>query len=85
MVLMGLPGGWVELERDALVQVRAAAAAEAGWSSAARDLSLILERALRQARPPVALRRRELQTLIDVATRLGRSDLVAALEHREAR
>jgi hypothetical protein len=41
---------------------------------------LILERALRQARPPVALRRGELQTLLDVARRLGRSDLVAALE-----
>jgi hypothetical protein len=52
------------------VQLRDAAAACAGRSSAARDLSLLLDRGLHRHQV-LALRRAEAQTLAQLASRVG--------------
>jgi hypothetical protein len=64
---LDLPGGIVELHSEDVVQLRDAAAAQAGRSSAARDLALLLDRTLRRNR--VALRRSVLQVLVATAER----------------
>jgi hypothetical protein len=68
----------VELDRDDVAALRDAAAAVAGQSSAARDLSLVLDRALMQAEP-VALRRVELRTLAQIAARTNLGEIVRLL------
>jgi hypothetical protein len=66
VVVLDLPGGRIELAPERVVELRDRAAARAGRSSAARDLSLLLDRALRQA-SLVALRRGEAATLARIA------------------
>jgi hypothetical protein len=77
-VVFDLASGRVSLDADQVGQLRDAAAAQAGRSSAARDLSLLLDRALRDAKP-VALRRAELQTLIQIATDAHLDEIAAML------
>ena len=79
MIHLDIPAGRVELARETVAEIRTAGAAQAGRSSAARDLSLILDRALRPERTTVALRRAEVQTLTDVASALGLIEVVNAL------
>lgn len=69
LIRLDLPGRKVELGRVIVLRLRDAAAAQAGRSSAARDLSLLLDRALRQG--TLALRRSELETLVKLARRVG--------------
>ena len=69
-VILDIGGRRVDLDPDEVVRLRDAAAACAGRSSAARDLSLLLDRAL--YRPQVlALCRAEAQTLAQLASRVG--------------
>jgi hypothetical protein len=82
-VSFSLPGGSVELSRDQVEHLRDAAAARAGRSSAARDLSLVLVRALHQA-TPVALRRAEVDLLSRIAHETGLHLVVAALAAAQA-
>jgi hypothetical protein len=77
-VFFDLPNGQVSLDADQVAQLRDAAAAQAGRSTAARDLSLLLARALEQVKP-VALRRAEVQTLIQIATDAHLDEIVAKL------
>lgn len=79
MVGLVLPSGPFELEQAVVKRLRDTAAAMAGHSSAARDLSLVLERALVQG-GGVALRRAEVQTLIEVADAAGLSEIRDELE-----
>ena len=72
---LDLPTGTLELDDRVAERLRDAAAAMAGRSSAARDLSIVLDRALSTGRA-VALRRAEHQTLREVAETAGISDLV---------
>jgi hypothetical protein len=74
MVRMNLPSGTLELDEAVVEQLRAAAAEMAGRSTAARDLSLVLDRALLSSRT-VALRRAEVQTLIEVADSASLTEL----------
>jgi hypothetical protein len=67
---LALPHGEVELDPDDVVLLRDAAAALAGRSIVARDLSLLLDRALTDDRP-VVLRRSELNTLARLAASNG--------------
>ena len=78
-VIFDLPNGHVSFEAHEVELLRDAAAARAGSSIAARDLSLLLERALRDSRM-VAFRRAELQALIETATRAGLSEVAMQLE-----
>lgn len=64
-VTLDLTGTLVTLSAAAAVELRDAAAADAGRSSARRDLSLILERAL-TTNATVALRRAEARELADI-------------------
>jgi len=69
-VLLDVGGRRVDLDPAEAEQLRDAAASCAGRSSAARDLSLLLERGLH--RPQVlALRRAEAQTLARLASGIG--------------
>jgi hypothetical protein len=79
VIRLDLPRGQIDLRRDDLGRLRDAAADQAGRSSAARDLSLILDRALDQRRT-VTLRRGELHALIHVAADAGLGELTARLE-----
>jgi hypothetical protein len=74
VVRLDLPSGALELHENIVEQLRDAAAEMAGPSSAARDLSLILGRALATS-GGVALRRAELQTLIEVAEVAGLTEI----------
>lgn len=78
MIALDLPSGIVELRDEDAERLRDAAAAQAGRSSAARDLSLLLDRALRRER--VALRRSELLTLLAVARDCGELELAERLQ-----
>jgi hypothetical protein len=69
-VVLDVGGRRVELDPGEAVRLRDAAAAGAGRSSAARDLSLLLDRAL-QRRQILALRRSEVHTLAQLAGQLG--------------
>jgi hypothetical protein len=69
-VILDVGGRRIDLDPDEVSRLRDAAAARAGRSSAARDLSLLLDRGLH--RPQVlALRRAEAQTLAQLASRVG--------------
>jgi hypothetical protein len=69
-VILDVGGRRIALDPYEAIRLRNAAAACAGRSSAARDLSLLLDRAL--AQPQVlALRRAEAQILAQVASRIG--------------
>ena len=78
-VIFDLPSGQVSLEAHEVELLRDAAAAQAGSSVAARDLSLLLERALHDPRT-VALRRAELQTLIEIAASVDLAEVVERVE-----
>lgn len=78
MVRLDLPTGALELNEHLVEQLRDAAAEMAGRSSAARDLSLVLDRVLARG-GSVALRRAEVQTLIDVAEAAGISEIELGL------
>jgi hypothetical protein len=69
-VVLDIAGRRLELESVEAVRLRDAAAARAGRSLAARDLSLLLDRALYRRRV-LALRRAEAQTLQQVARDIG--------------
>ena len=73
---LALPYGEVEFEPDEVALLRDAAAALAGQSPLARDLSLLLDRSLNQP-GPVALRRPELKLLVQLTSA---SELHAILE-----
>jgi hypothetical protein len=79
VVRLDLPTGALELDEHVVERLRDAAAEMAGRSSAARDLSLVLDRAL-TAGGGVALRRAEVQTLMEVAKAAGLAELCAQLE-----
>jgi hypothetical protein len=78
VISFDLPGGRTGLRREDVSVLRDAAAAQAGRSLAARDLSLLLDRAL-EAGSSVVLRRAELQTLIEVAHDVALDDVAAQL------
>jgi hypothetical protein len=78
-VIFDLPSGQVSLEAREVELLRDAAAAQAGSSIAARDLSLLLDRALNQPRP-VAFRRAELHTLVEIATSADLGEIAARLD-----
>jgi hypothetical protein len=78
VVTLDVGGRRFDLGCDETVRLRDAAAACAGCSSPARDLSLLLDRAL--YRPQVlALRRAEAQTLAQLANRIGLLALAAEI------
>lgn len=77
MVRLDLAGAQAELIDKDAVRLRDAAAAAAGRSSAARDLSLLLDHALAGRR--VALHRGELHTLIEIAANSGLDDVAETL------
>lgn len=78
MISFDLPGGVTALRREDVSALRDAAAAQAGRSLAARDLSLLLDRALERG-SSVVLRRAELQKLIEVAHDAALDDIAAEL------
>jgi hypothetical protein len=69
-VILDVGGRRVDLASGDAVRLRDAAAACAGRSSAARDLSLLLDRGLHRQQV-LALRRAEAQTLAQLASRVG--------------
>ena len=69
-VALDVGGRHIDLDPGRASQLRDAAAAQAGKSSAARDLSLLLDRALHR-RQTLALRRSEAHTLAQLAGQLG--------------
>ena len=77
-LVLDLAGRRVELARAEAVRLRDAAAAEAGSSSAARDLSVLLDRVLARGHL-LALRQGEVHTLTSIAAGLGLGELVARL------
>ena len=78
-IIFDLPSGQVSFEAHEVEVLRDAAASRAGSSTAARDLSLLLDRALVAPRP-VAFRRAELQTLIEIATSADLTEVADRLE-----
>ena len=78
-VILDLPNGQVSLEAHEVELLRDAAAAKAGSSTAARDLSLLLERALHDPRT-VAFRRAELHTLVEIAVSANLGEIAGRLE-----
>jgi hypothetical protein len=78
VIRLDLPGGQVELRRDDVVCLRDAAAAQTGRSSTARDLSLLLDRAL-DGGSRVVLRRGELHALAELADEAGLADVAERL------
>jgi hypothetical protein len=85
MVELDVIGKLVTLSEREAKELRAAAAAAAGRSSAQRDLSLLLERGLR-TRTTVALSRAEAHELAELLTTGGFSTDLALLQEalREA-
>ena len=77
MVVLDVSGRRVEVSIDDAHRLQEAAVSEAGRSSVARDLSLLLERALAGG-TTVVLRRGEAHTLARVAEELGLSELSLA-------
>ena len=78
-VIFDLPNGQVSFEAREVMVLRDAAAAQAGSSTAARDLSLLLDRALVNPRT-VAFRRAELQTLIEIAASVELTEIAERLQ-----
>ncbi len=77
-VVLDVAGRRVELTGSEALLLRDAAAAQAGRSSRARDLSLLLERALTGSNV-LALSRGELQTLAQLAETANQGDLAMRL------
>ena len=77
-VIFDLPNGHVSFEAHEVELLRDAAAAQAGRSVAARDLSLLLERALHDPRT-VAFRRAELHTLVEIAASANLGEIAGRL------
>ncbi len=77
-VILDVAGRRVELTDSEALLLRDAAASRAGHSSRARDLSLLLERALTSSNV-LALSRGELQTLARLAEAADRGDLAKRL------
>jgi len=77
-VILDVGGRRFELDPDEAIRLRDAAAASAGRSSAARDLSHLLDRGLHRQQV-LALRRSEAQTLAQVASRVGLVALASAI------
>ena len=77
-IVVDVAGRRVGLTRLEVVRLRDAAAAEAGTSSAARDLALVFDRALTAPQAP-ALRRGELLTLARIAVEAGMVELASRL------
>ena len=78
-VIFDLPSGQVSFEAREVELLRDAAASQAGSSTAARDLSLLLERALHDPRT-VAFRRAELHTLVEIAASADLGEIAERLE-----
>lgn len=74
-VVLDIAGRRVKLDPGEAARLRDLAAARAGRSSAARDLSLLLDRGLRRPRV-LALRRAEAHTLAQLAGEVGLVALV---------
>lgn len=68
MIAIDISGQRVGVSRDAAARLRDSAAAEAGHSNSARDLSLILDRALHTG-ATVALHRGEARALVKLLAR----------------
>ncbi len=77
-IILDVAGRRVELTRPEALLLRDAAASQAGRSSRARDLSLLLERALAGSHV-LALSRGELRTLAQLAEAADRGDLAKRL------
>jgi hypothetical protein len=77
-VVLDVGGRRVDLDPGEAVQLRDAAAACAGRSSAARDLSFLLDRGLNRHQV-IALRRAEAQTLAQLASRVGLVELAGEI------
>ena len=77
-VVFDLATGPVSLSAGEVARLRDAAASRAGHSSAARDLSLLLQLALERVRP-VALRRAEVETLVGIAVDADLDGIAAKL------
>jgi hypothetical protein len=77
-VFLDLPSGHVSLDGEEVARLREAADAAAGRSSIARDLSAILDSAIRSSRPR-ALQRAEVRALIGLARDAGLADVEAKL------
>lgn len=78
-ILLDVRGRRIDLNPEEAVQLREAAAAHSGRSSAARDLSLLLDPA-RHRRQVLALSRAEAQTLVQLARRVGLLALANEIE-----
>lgn len=76
-VTLDIAGRRFDLDPADAARLRDAAAARAGTSSSARDLSLLIDRAM-QGRHVLALRRAEAQTLMQLASDI---DLAIASEN----
>jgi hypothetical protein len=83
LVILDIAGPRVELDPHAAARLRDVAASCAGRSSAARDLSLLLDRALSRGRV-LALRRAEAQTLCRLASDVGLLAVARELAARAA-
>lgn len=77
-IVLDVSGRRVDVSRADAGRLQEAASSEAGRSSVARDLSLLLERALAGG-GALALRHGEANTLSRMAETLGLSDLAARL------
>lgn len=82
-VMVDIAGRRFDLDPTDAARLRDAAAALAGTSSVARDLSLLLDRAL-QRRRVLALHRSEAHTLVELADGIGLSALAGAIAVRAA-
>lgn len=82
-IVLDVSGRRVEVSRADADRLQEAASREAGRSSIARDLSLLLGRAVAGG-STLALRRSEVHTLTRMAKMMGLSDLAARLSSRSA-
>lgn len=77
-VVLDIVGQRIEVDRGEALRLRDTAATLAGCSSAARDLSLLLDRALHRSRV-LALRRTEAHTLARLAGDIGLTALATEI------
>jgi len=82
-VTLDIAGRRLDLAPADAARLRDAAAARAGASSVARDLSLLLERALERRRV-LALHRSEAHTLAELASEIGLTAIANAIAPRAA-
>jgi hypothetical protein len=78
MIELDIYGSVIEVSRSAVVRLRDLAAARAGGSSAQRDLSLLLDRAL-GTHTKVALQRGEARALLELVATEPADPEIAAL------